>query len=163
GAARLGGLANFISDTVVVGFTAGVGLLIIASQLGNFLGIDLPRAGSLVHTLSTLLPHLAETKLAVVLVSACTLAAAGAARRWLPRPLYMIVALAVGSAFALVLSAALGPQRTVFAAVGPVSSALPPLSTPVFSFETLSRLAGVAVSITLLSIAQAISIARAIA
>ena len=47
--------------------------------------------------------------------------------------------------------------------IGPVGSPLPPLSTPAFAFETLRSLGGVAVSITLLSIAQAISIARAIA
>ena len=36
GVARLGALVNFISHTVVVGFTSGAGLLIIAAQLRNF-------------------------------------------------------------------------------------------------------------------------------
>jgi SulP family sulfate permease len=42
GIARLGALVNFISHTVVVGFTAGAGLLIIAAQLKNFFGVPIP-------------------------------------------------------------------------------------------------------------------------
>ena len=41
---RLGGLVNFISPTVVTGFTAGAGILIIFSQLPDFFGVQLPRA-----------------------------------------------------------------------------------------------------------------------
>jgi len=40
---RLGGLVNFISPTVVTGFTAGAGILIIFSQLPDFFGVQLPR------------------------------------------------------------------------------------------------------------------------
>ena len=40
GVARLGALVNFISHTVIVGFTAGAGLLIIAAQLPNFFGVQ---------------------------------------------------------------------------------------------------------------------------
>ncbi|HEY6356159.1 MAG TPA: SulP family inorganic anion transporter, partial [Burkholderiaceae bacterium] len=39
GVARLGALVNFISRTVIIGFTAGAGLLIIAAQLRNFFGL----------------------------------------------------------------------------------------------------------------------------
>jgi SulP family sulfate permease len=41
GVARLGALVNFISTTVVVGFTAGAGLLIVSAQLRNFFGLDI--------------------------------------------------------------------------------------------------------------------------
>ena len=33
---------NFISTTVVIGFTAGAGLLIIGAQLRNFFGVPVP-------------------------------------------------------------------------------------------------------------------------
>ena len=42
GVARLGALVDFISHTVVVGFTAGAALLIVASQLHNFFGVAIP-------------------------------------------------------------------------------------------------------------------------
>jgi SulP family sulfate permease len=43
GIARLGSLVNFISTAVVIGFTAGAGLLIIGAQLRNFFGISVPQ------------------------------------------------------------------------------------------------------------------------
>src|SRR5258708_16546328 len=42
GLARLGTLVNFISHTVIIGFTAGAGLLIVAAQLRNFSGVAAP-------------------------------------------------------------------------------------------------------------------------
>lgn len=53
GVARLGSLVNFISTAVVIGFTAGAGLLIIGARPRNFFGIDVPQepsfiAGSLI-------------------------------------------------------------------------------------------------------------------
>ena len=78
----LGGLVNFISGTVVVGFTAGAGLLIAASQLGNFFGLDLPRTDSLLQGVHALLLHTSETKAPVLAVSMVTLGVAVASRRW---------------------------------------------------------------------------------
>lgn len=48
--ARLGALVDFISHSVVFGFTAGAGLLIAASQLKNFFGVSI----RLVHHFSKL-------------------------------------------------------------------------------------------------------------
>ncbi|MEN9783172.1 MAG: hypothetical protein RJA24_515, partial [Pseudomonadota bacterium] len=39
GLARMGALVNFISHTVVLGFTAGAGMLIIGTQIQHFFGI----------------------------------------------------------------------------------------------------------------------------
>lgn len=43
GLARLGSMVNFVSHTVVVGFTAGAAVLIFTSQVKTILGLDLPR------------------------------------------------------------------------------------------------------------------------
>jgi SulP family sulfate permease len=43
GLARMGALVNFISHSVVIGFTAGAAILIAASQVRSFFGIDIPR------------------------------------------------------------------------------------------------------------------------
>ena len=39
----LGVLVNFISHSVIVGFTAGAAILIATSQLKHFVGLDIPR------------------------------------------------------------------------------------------------------------------------
>ena len=48
GLARLGALANFVSQAVVVGFTAGAAIQIALNQLKNFFGVEIPR-GLAVH------------------------------------------------------------------------------------------------------------------
>ncbi len=46
GFARMGTLVNFVSHTVVVGFTAGAAILIATSQMKHFFGVDIPRGES---------------------------------------------------------------------------------------------------------------------
>jgi SulP family sulfate permease len=163
GLARLGALVNFLSHTVVVGFTAGAGLLIAATQLRNFFGVELPRGHSFVHTIWAFAQHAAEGKPLVVSVALFTLLVGLAVRRWFKRVPYMIVALVAGSLLAYVLDLMLGPGRTGLALVGKVPSPLPPLSLPQLSLENMRHLLGIAVSVTLLGLGEAISIGRAIA
>jgi SulP family sulfate permease len=163
GLARLGTLVNFLSHTVVIGFTAGAGQLIGASQLRNFFGVDLPRGHSFVHSVWAFVQQAAQAKPLVVSVAVFTLLVGLAARRWLRRIPYMIVALIAGSLLGYALNVALGPERTGLTLVGKVPSPLPPLSMPHFSFDVLRELFGIAISVTLLGLGEAISIGRAIA
>ena len=65
GAARLGVLVNFISTTVVVGFAAGAGLLIISAQLRNFFGLTLPQEPTLVASLTQFARSIGSTRRAL--------------------------------------------------------------------------------------------------
>jgi SulP family sulfate permease len=163
GTARLGVLVNFISHTVVVGFTAGAGVLIIASQLANFLGIDVARGASFLETLAAAARHLPDVQPYVLAVGVATLAAGLLARRFMPKFPYMIVAMVAGAALAYGLTAALGAGATGIRTLGPLPSALPQLSHPQFSLDTFRALLGIALAITLLGLTEAVSIARAIA
>src|SRR5512134_3075562 len=51
GLARMGALVNFISQTVVISFTAGAACLIFASQIGHFFGLEIPSGSSFARTL----------------------------------------------------------------------------------------------------------------
>jgi len=68
GLARLGTLVNFISHTVVIGFTAGAALLIIASQIKNFFGIHVPHGTMFFRIFGTLFSHTNEINSYVVAV-----------------------------------------------------------------------------------------------
>src|SRR5689334_17825187 len=85
GLARLGALVNYISTTVVVGFTAGAGILIIAAQLRNFFGLAVPQSSSFFIALSNFVRHLPEASAWTAAVGVVTLIAALAGKRWLPR------------------------------------------------------------------------------
>lgn len=163
GVMRLGSIVNFISHTVVVGFTAGAAVLIIASQLPNFFGVDIPRGMPFLRMLEAFVLQLGRIQPWVLLVAAVTLAAGVLARRFLPRIPYMIVAMFVGSVLAFVLSNALGVEHSGIRTLGALPGAVPPLSHPDFTLENLRKLLAIAVAVTVLGLTEAISIARAIA
>jgi SulP family sulfate permease len=163
GLLQLGRVVNFVSHTVVVGFTAGAAVLIIASQLRNFFGIDMAQGSSFLSILRAFLGHLAEVNPYVVLVGVVTLAGGALARRFTPRVPYMLVALAVGGVAGFLLNWTLTPERTGIRVLGLLSGALPSLTAPDLSADTLKALFGIAVGVTVLSLTEAMSIARAVA
>ena len=158
----LGALVNFISHTVVVGFTAGAGLLIIASQLHGFLGIDIPRGSSFLKTFHTAFTELDTLQPWTLAVGLTTVAAGLAGRRWFAAVPYMITAMVAGSLVAAAANAALGAERTGIRLLGALPEGLPPLSHPDISLETLQSLTGIAIAVTLLGLTEAISIGRSI-
>lgn len=163
GLARMGVLVNFISHTVVIGFTAGAALLIAASQIKNFFGVDIPRGTPFFGTLQLFLAQLGQINPYVVAVSLVTLAVGVGVKRWLPKVPYMIAAMVLGSAFAAGLNAVYGAADTGIRVVGALSAGLPPLSAPDFSVHGLSTMLFPSLIITLLALTEAVSIARAIA
>lgn len=63
GVARLGVMVNFVSDSVIVGFTAGAGVLIFASQLRHLLRLDIPSTPGLRETLALVASNIQQTHL----------------------------------------------------------------------------------------------------
>jgi SulP family sulfate permease len=160
GLARLGALVNFISHTVVVGFTAGAGLLIMASQLRHFFGIHVEPGASFFATLAEVGRAIATLDVAITATSAVTLAVALLSRRLLPRVPYMIVAMVAGSVFGFALIHGLAANIPV---VGALPSAFPELSLPSLDPEVWRKLAPAALALTVLGLTEAVSIARAVA
>ena len=160
GVARLGALVNFISTTVIVGFTAGAGLLIISAQLRNFFGLDVPQHPSFAPAIVDFASHITETHWPTLAVGVVTLGAALAGRRWLPRVPYMLTGIVAGGIAAAALRA--GGAGEV-ATIGALPSAIPPLSWPDFNLDAWRELAPVALALTLIGITEAISSARAVA
>jgi len=97
GLLRLGTLVNFISHTVVVGFTAGAAMLIFDAQLGNFFGVYLPRNISFLRSLEAFVAQIPYIRPYVLLVAVITLASGILARRFVQRVPYMIVATAAAA------------------------------------------------------------------
>lgn len=162
GMARLGSLVNFISHSVVVGFTAGAAFLIAANQFKYFFGIEIPRGLHFHEMLGTLLLNLEHSSPFVTGVAVTTLIMGLAVRRWLPRVPYMIAAMVGGSLVAVALNQTLGAQTTGISTVGALPGGLPPLSMPDFSLHTIKQLAPVTLAATLFALTEAVSIARSL-
>ncbi|MBU0484896.1 MAG: SulP family inorganic anion transporter [Proteobacteria bacterium] len=163
GLARLGSLVNFISHSVIVGFTAGAAILIAASQLKHFLGISLPRGGHLYQTLYAVYTHWSEINPYATAIGLITMISGLLIRRYRPKFPYMIVSMLVGSVAAALFSWIVGPEKLTIPTVGALPSSLPPLSAPHLTLENIRMLAPVALATTLFALTEAVSIARSLA
>ena len=163
GLARLGTLVNFISHSVVIGFTAGAALLIAGNQVKHFFGLEIPRGLHFHEVMGTLLLSLKAVDPYVTTVGVATLAIGLAVKRLLPRIPYMIAAMVGGSLVAFAINQLVGADRAVIGTVGALPAGLPPLSMPDLSLHTLRELAPAALAATLFALTEAVSIARSLA
>ncbi len=157
--ARLGVLVNFVSHTVVIGFTAGAAILIATSQLKYVLGLTIPRGESFIGTWGILLGQLPQTNIYVLIVALSTLLIAFAVKKLAPRMPNMLIALIAGGFIAI----GLGGESRGISFVQEIPAHLPPLSSPDFSLQTIKMLAPQAFAVALLGLIEAVSISRAIA
>ncbi|MBU1229754.1 MAG: SulP family inorganic anion transporter [Proteobacteria bacterium] len=158
GLARMGTVANFVSHSVVTGFTAGAAILIATSQLGAFLGLDLPRGGTFLATWGSMLRTLPEANLFVLGISTGTLLLAVVIRRFWPKWPKFLLSLIAASLFCLGID---GPAHGV-RLVGALPASLPPFTPPSFDLHDLRVLVPGALAVAMLGLAEAVSIARAV-
>ena len=164
GLARMGALVNFISHTVVLGFTAGAGMLIIGTQIQHFFGIPMPRGISFAETLHQTLLGLDDINWYVTSVGMITLLVGIFVKQRFRKLPYMIVAMIAGSLYAALLG--MIPQleiRGQIETVKALSGIFPQFSVPDLTLESLRKTASIAVAITMLGLTEAVSISRAIA
>ncbi|MFY9640715.1 MAG: SulP family inorganic anion transporter [Rhodomicrobium sp.] len=159
GALRLGALVNFVSHSVIVGFTAGVGIIIIITQIRNFTGLPVPQ-GLRIHALiAHIATHIGDADLATALTGLVTLITGIAVKHYLPRIPFMIVAITAGC----VAGAAFNAAGAHIATVGTLPSHLPPLSAPSFDPAIWEMLLPTALAIAISALNESVSISRAIA
>ena len=166
GLARMGVLVNFISHSVIVGFTAGAAVLIATNQIEHFLGIVAPRDLHFHETFIYFYRNLHNIQPMVALVGIVTLVAAFFAKQRLRKIPYMVMALVVATVVTALINEVffLGSESGLgVPVVGNVPGGLPPLSSPDFSFKTLQTLAPIAFAVTLFALTEAVSISRSIA
>lgn len=162
GLAKLGTLVNFISHSVIIGFTAGAAILIIVNQLKNFFGIDIPRGEHFGGILIDFFGKVDEANMYILAVGVITLLAGILSKIFLKKIPYMIIAMIVGSVAAAVLNSVFGTDNTQIATISELPALLPPLSSPDFSLSTIRDLAPIALAATLFALVEAVSIGQSI-
>jgi SulP family sulfate permease len=146
---RLGALIRYIPHAVVVGFTCGIAVTILASQLKDIGGLTLPTAepGQLFPKLVVLakaLPTLSPAAFAIGIGSAALILAL---RRWRPTWPGMLIAVVVASAAATLLQL---PIETIGSHFGGIPSSLPAPALPVVTSSLVLEILPAALSFTLL-------------
>lgn len=154
GLARMGTLVNFISHSVIVGFTAGAAVLIAAKQLKHFFGVEIDSSGHLHDILLNFGNHVVDINPYATIVALATLLSGIAIKRWLPKVPYLIACMVFGGIVAYVLNLIYGEGATHIAQVGALPSHLPPLSTPDFNLDHIKALAPTALAVTLFALTE---------
>ncbi len=159
GVFRLGAIVNFVSHSVVVGFTAGVGVLIIITQTRNLTGLTIPSGHPIYETIWDLVSHAPDINISATAVGVATLATGIAVRRYFPSIPYMIVAIVAGS----LLGVLLNRFGAHIATVGALPEHLPPLSSPSFDPKIWAMLLPTALALGISALNESVSISRAVA
>jgi SulP family sulfate permease len=159
GLARLGALVNFVSHTVVIGFTAGAAILIATSQFKHILGVHVPKGESFLHTWLDIFREAGDINYYLVAIALVTLLVSVLVRRYSRKLPNLLIGMVTGSVLALILK----HYNDGIQLVGELPAHLPPLSSPVFSLATIKQLAPEAFAVALLGLIEAVSISRAVA
>ena len=159
GFARLGTLVNFVSHSVIIGFTSGAAILIATSQLPHALGLDLERGMSFYEKWAFLISNIGETNLFVLAISASTLFTAILLKVIAPKLPYLIIAMIVGS----LINIAISGEENGVEILGELTGSLPGFHMPQITFANIELLTPNAFAIALLGLIEAVAIARSIA
>ncbi len=149
GLLRLGSYIRFIPYPVTVGFTAGIAVIIFASQMRDFLGLTPGEVepGELLDKIPVLWHARASVTLAACFVSVATMAVILATKRWRPHWPGLLLAVVISS----VLVAGFGFQvETIGTRFGGLPATLPRPALPAFSGDAVWQALPWAFSFTLL-------------
>ncbi len=157
--ARAGKLIDYVSHTVIVGFTAGAAVLIVNSQIRNFFGVEITRGASVAQTVMEFIAQISQVQGVTLVIGCITLVTAliwQPLNRIVPAMLVSVVAGSLVAVFAKWVDPTL-----IIKTVDALPGALPPLSMPDLSIDTLKMLLIPSIAMTLLALAEAVSIAQA--
>ncbi len=146
---RLGTYIKFIPYPVTVGFTAGIAVIIFASQLHELFGLTLagPEPGELVAKIKTLAAAAGTANPSAVGLALGTVVVIAVLKRWRPGWPGMLMAVALASLAAAALSL---PVETIGTRFGGIPRALPAPSMPAMSLAKIQAVLPDAISFALL-------------
>jgi high affinity sulfate transporter 1 len=158
GSARLGLVADFLSEPVLLGYQAGLAAVVIASQLPRFLGITVETSDTIPRYRETL-ANLGDANAWSVAIGVAVLVTMIGVRRWKPA----VPGALIGVVGATIVVGVLGLQAQGVAVLGPLPSGLPPLAIPDVSLHDLAQLLPAAAAIALVAAADTLVSSRAFA
>ena len=153
---RLGFIANFISEPVLTGFKAGIGLVIVLDQVPKILGIHFVK-GSFLHNVVAIVKEIPDASLMTVAVGISIIAILIGFERFRPRAPAPLIAVAAG----IIGVRVLGLQMHGVEVVGQIPQGLPDLTRPEFSLA--EKLWPAALGIALMSFTETVAAGRAFA
>jgi len=175
GVARLGFLVNFISHSVVSGFTSAAALVIGVSQLKSILGLDIPR-GNIAETLGFAATNIQDTKASTLIIGIGAILVLviwpTMIKRLPPKKIFSdAVRTALSKAGPLIvvllgtlIVATLDLHATLGTAiVGVIPTGLPPMSIPPFDWVLSRELAATTIMVVFVGFMESVAVAKTLA
>ncbi|MDZ4698778.1 MAG: solute carrier family 26 protein [Rhodothermales bacterium] len=156
GLARFGFLSNFMSHSVLTGFTAAAALIIGLSQLKHLLGVPLSGSSNIFQILGEAWGSAAEVHLLTVVIGLTSIALVWILRKRRPRWPGGLAAVALSTLVVWGFHLADAGVRVV----GDIPGGLPGLAFPVPSLDTFRALLPTALTITLIGFTESIAVAK---
>jgi SulP family sulfate permease len=160
GLARLGNLLNFVSHSVVLGFSAGAAVLIAFNQLPGLLGIAVEKSSIFFVSLYEIASNLHQTQWYTLVLGLMTIAVIVGLRKFRPNWPGTLIAMVLAG----FLVAGFDLDQRGVAVVGAIPQSLPPFRMLTHQALTnTAKLAPGALAIAILGLVEAVSIAKSIA
>lgn len=161
GLTKLGNVIKFIPEPVIVGFTAGIGIIIFVGEWKDFFGlsISLPldsRFYQKIYALFMAFPHLSWATTGMAVMSLGLIVITPRFFKRIPGPLVALVIATLTQTFFQFKGIS-----TLGSVFGNISSTLPPLQLPNLSLPLISQLIGPAFTIALLGAIESLLSAAA--
>jgi SulP family sulfate permease len=153
---RLGFIANFISDPVLTGFKAGIGLVIVVDQVPKLLGFHIEK-GPFFQNILFIFQHLPETGVATLLLALVTLGVMVGLEHLRPQTPAPLFAVALGIAASWIF----GLGQVGIELVGKIPAGLPASVLP--NLSLVEKLWPGALGIALMGFTESIAAGRAFA
>lgn len=159
GLLRFGAVVNFVSHSVVLGFTLGAAIVIGVSQLKHVLGLQYDSGETAVENIILLVSNINALNSKELLVGFVTIAVCVLCKRIWPKLPHMLFATLVAMGFATWMNHA-GHEVLM---VSQVSSNYLSLSSPFVGFSHISTMLDGIFAVAMLGLVEAISISRSVA
>ncbi|MFA9556979.1 SulP family inorganic anion transporter [Evansella sp. AB-rgal1] len=156
---RLGFLVNFLSHSVISGFTSAAAIIIGLSQLKHLLGVPLQGDKDVLKLIFEVYTRFSEVHIVTFLIGITSIALLIVIKKLIPKipaPLFIV-------GVSILLTATLQLDHHGVKIVGDVPQGLPSFSIPTISVESVLTLLPIAITISLIGFMESIAMAKAIA
>lgn len=155
---RLGFLVNFLSHPVIAGFTSAAAIIILFSQLKDFLGLDIERSEDILHAPKYAISHLSEINkftLSIGLISLLAMIGIKKIGKNIPGPLIVVI---IGT----IICQLAGFNDYGVNIIKTVPEGLPPFVFPAWSQQAMIDLMPTVLTVTLIGVVESVGIAKAL-
>ncbi|GHS91698.1 sodium-independent anion transporter [Alphaproteobacteria bacterium] len=149
GAMRLGSIIKYLPFPITAGFTTGIGVVLLVSQIKDLLGLHIDKVpGDIIEKLKCFYENIATIDAPTVALSLLMISLIYGLKQWRPKWPVFLMAFLFSTLVTQIFSV---PVETIFSKFGEISRSLPHPAWPHFSWDLFIKLMPSAFTIAFLA------------